>query len=64
MKCTNFTSSKLSILQIPENDEEFALVLTGATQGARVVNTNFSVVIRANDAPIRFLQVSCWTVGS
>lgn len=43
--------------QIPENDEEFTLMLTGATQGARVVITNFSITIEANDAPIRFTQV-------
>ena len=43
--------------QIPENDEHFTLVLTGASQGARVINDNFTIIISANDAPVRFQQV-------
>lgn len=43
--------------QIPENNEEFTLRLTGATKGARVLDTVMTIIIQANDAPIRFQQV-------
>jgi len=45
------------MFQVPENDEGFQLELTSATQGARVINTNFTIIISANDAPIRFQKV-------
>ena len=43
--------------QIPENDEEFYVTLTSATPGARVKEAVFTIIILANDAPIRFQQV-------
>jgi hypothetical protein len=44
-------------LQIPENNEEFRVIMTSATQGARVTDTEVMLIIQANDAPIRFQQV-------
>ncbi|XP_061172919.1 adhesion G-protein coupled receptor V1-like [Saccostrea echinata] len=41
---------------IPENNEEFRVTMTSATQGARVTDTELILIIQANDAPIRFQQ--------
>lgn len=45
-------------IQIPENNEEFRVTLTSATQGARVTDQEMILIIQANDAPIRFQQVT------
>ncbi|XP_060082724.1 adhesion G-protein coupled receptor V1-like [Ylistrum balloti] len=48
----------LSIMpdNFPENDETFQVNFTGASQNARVSTTPQTVIIMANDAPIRFKQ--------
>ncbi|KAK3601211.1 hypothetical protein CHS0354_004411, partial [Potamilus streckersoni] len=56
METQNFLQLQIRDDQIPENDEEFSIILTGATQGARVETGFFTVIILANDAPIRFQQ--------
>ncbi|KAL3865782.1 hypothetical protein ACJMK2_043137, partial [Sinanodonta woodiana] len=56
METQNLLQLQIRDDQIPENDEEFSIILTGATQGARVENGVFTVIILANDAPIRFQQ--------
>lgn len=48
----------LFYIQIPENNEEFRVTLTSATQGARVTDQEMILIIQANDAPIRFQQVT------
>lgn len=48
----------LFYVQIPENNEEFRVTLTSATQGARVTDQEMILIIQANDAPIRFQQVT------
>ncbi|OWF54008.1 G-protein coupled receptor 98 [Mizuhopecten yessoensis] len=49
---------KLEILadDFPENDEAFEVKFTKASQDARVSTTPQTVIIMANDAPIRFKQ--------
>lgn len=47
----------LFYVQIPENNEEFRVTLTSATQGARVTDQEMILIIQANDAPIRFQKV-------
>jgi hypothetical protein len=37
--------------------DPLTITLTGATQGARVLDTAMILIIQANDAPIRFQQV-------
>lgn len=44
--------------QEPENDESFFVQLTYATYDARINNSALELIISANDAPVRFSQVS------
>lgn len=48
----------LFYVQTPENNEEFRVTLTSATQGARVTDQEMILIIQANDAPIKFQLVT------
>lgn len=44
-------------VQMPENDESFVVKLTSATFNARINVSEVTLIIQANDAPVRFSQV-------
>ncbi|KAJ8304142.1 hypothetical protein KUTeg_017725 [Tegillarca granosa] len=50
----NYLQLQIRSDNIPENNEEFTITLTGAEKGARVESTEVLLIIQANDAPIRF----------
>ena len=42
---------------MPENDESFVVKLTSTTFNARINVSEVTLIIQANDAPVRFSQV-------